>query len=389
MALLDRIKPMSPGQEELLQALRSESYEVVGVFGPTGTGKSLFSVAYGIDGVMEGRFKRFIVVRPIVDVVTGREVTSVEAGGLYYDLASAYLKDILSGLVEWQDVERLIREGKLLFADAHYLRGRTFDETVIFVDDAQALMPESAIEAFMRIGRASKFIVAGDPMLQSMLGGSSGVVILREVLLGGSGAKVVDLGLKDVVRPGAKRGIKLLLEMKMRKRPLSDAEKGVVDAAKIYAPDADVVTVLSLVDEKRAFDIPSERTPDAVAIVKEGYLARLIGRGGERIGKIEGEAKLKLRAVELTLNLVDLIRALHPISWIHKHIADADFVGPSLQVKVRGELGAFVGQRGVYIKFLDAAFRKLIGVGVVASEEAPPEGPMREEGAKRERRKKK
>jgi len=347
MALLEKIKPMSSGQEELLQALKNESYEVVGAFGPTGTGKSLFSVAYGIDSVIEGRYKRFIIAKPVVDVVTGKEVTSVEAGGLYYDLASAYLKDILTGLVEWQEVEKLVREGKLLFADAHYLRGRTFDETVIFVDDAQAVMPESAIEVFMRIGRSSKFIIAGDPILQSVLGAdSSGVVMLREVLLGEEKAKVVDLGLKDIVRPGAKRGIRLLLEMKMRKRPLSNVERSVVEAAKIYAPDADVVTVLDLMDDKRAFDITAEHVPDAIVIVKEGYLARLIGKGGERISKIEEETQLRLRAVELTLNFVELIRAMHPVSWIHKHVTDADFAGPNLRVKVKEEFGPLSAKRG-------------------------------------------
>jgi phosphate starvation-inducible protein PhoH len=186
---------------------------------------------------------------------------------------------------------------------------------VIFVDDAQAVMPESAIEAFMRIGRSSKFIIAGDPILQSVLGAdSSGVVMLREVLLGEEKAKVVDLGLKDIVRPGAKRGIRLLLEMKMRKRPLSSVERGVVEAAKIHAPDADVVTVLDLMDDKRAFNITAEHVPDAIVIVKEGYLARLIGKGGERISKIEEETQLRLRAVELTLNFVELIRAMHPVS---------------------------------------------------------------------------
>jgi len=385
MALLEKIKPMSAGQEELLQALKSESYEVIGIFGPTGTGKSLLSVAYGIDSVVEGKYKRFIIARPVVDVVTGKEVTSTEAGGLYYDLASAYLKDILTGLVEWQEVEKLVKEGKLLFADVHYLRGRTFDETVIFVDDAQAVMPESAIEAFMRIGRASKFIIAGDPVLQSVLGAdSSGVVMLREVLLGEEKAKVVDLGLKDIVRPGAKRGIRLLLEMKMRRRPLSNIERGVVEAAKIYAPDADIVTVLDLMDDKRAFDIAAEHVPDALVMVKEGYLARLIGKGGERISKIEEETQLRLRAVELTLNFKELIRAIHPVSWIHKHITDADFAGPNLQVKVRGEFGAFVGQKGVYIKFLDSALKKLMGVGVVASEEAvAEERPKKREKARK------
>ncbi|MHC1601454.1 MAG: PhoH family protein, partial [Candidatus Nezhaarchaeales archaeon] len=303
-------------------------------------------------------------------VVTGKEVTSVEAGTLYYDLASAYLKDILTGLVEWQEIEKLLQDGKLVFADAHYLRGRTFDESIIFIDDAQAVMPESTIEAFMRVGRGSKFIVAGDPVLQSVLGAdSSGVVMLREVLLGEDNAKVVDLGLKDIVRPGAKRGIRLLLEMKMRRRPLNSIERSVIDSAKIYAPDADVITVLDLIDDKRNFDITAEHVPDALVIVKEGYLARFIGRGGERINKIEQETELKLRAIELTLNFTELIRAIHPVAWIHKHVVDTDFAGPSLLVKVKEEFGAFVGQKGLYVKFLDSALKKLMGVGVVASEE--------------------
>jgi len=386
MGILEKLKPMSPGQEELLEALKSDSYEVVGVFGPTGTGKSLLSVAYGIDSVMEGKYKRFIIAKPVVDVVTGKEVTSVEAGTLYYDLASAYLKDILTGLVEWQDVDKLLQDGRLVFADAHYLRGRTFDESIIFIDDAQAVMPESTIEAFMRVGRESKFIVAGDPVLQSVLGTDpSGVVMLREVLLGEDKAKVVDLGLKDIVRPGAKRGIRLLLEMKMRRRPLNNIERSVIDAARIYAPDADVITVLDLIDDKRSFDITAEHVPDALVIVKEGYLARFIGKGGERINKIEQETDLKLRAIELTLNFTELIRAIHPVSWIHKHVVDADFAGPSLTVKVKEEFGAFVGQKGLYVKFLDSALKRLMGVGLVASEERV-EGTERVKGkAKRKR----
>ncbi|MHC1628573.1 MAG: PhoH family protein [Candidatus Nezhaarchaeales archaeon] len=386
MGILEKLKPMSPGQEELLDALRSDSYEVVGVFGPTGTGKSLLSVAYGIDSVIEGKYKRFVIAKPVVDVVTGKEVTSVEAGTLYYDLASAYLKDILTGLVEWQEIEKLLQDGKLVFADAHYLRGRTFDESIIFIDDAQAVMPESTIEAFMRVGRGSKFIVAGDPVLQSVLGAdSSGVVMLREVLLGEDNAKVVDLGLKDIVRPGAKRGIRLLLEMKMRRRPLNSIERSVIDSAKIYAPDADVITVLDLIDDKRNFDITAEHVPDALVIVKEGYLARFIGRGGERINKIEQETELKLRAIELTLNFTELIRAIHPVAWIHKHVVDTDFAGPSLLVKVKEEFGAFVGQKGLYVKFLDSALKKLMGVGVVASEEKIEEEVKPRKKAKKKR----
>ncbi len=383
-ALLDKLKPMSRGQEEMLKALTSDEYEIVGLFGPTGSGKSLFSVLYGIDAVSEGKYRRLIISRPVVDVVTGKELTAQELGEQFYEIAFAYLRDILSEFVEWNRVEELMREGKIVFADTHYLRGRTFDDSIIFLDDAQNIPPESSIEILMRIGRNSKFIIAGDPVFQKPHGVErDGATVMREVLIGEENAKVIDLGLKDIVRPGARRGIRLLMEMRMRNRPLNEVEKRIIDAARIYAPDADVITVVEFVDAKKQFEITAEHVPDALIVVKEGYLGRLVGKGGERIQKIEQDTEMRLRAVELTLDFTNIIRAVHPVSWIYKHIIDADFEGPYLAVRVRSsEFGAFVGQRGFHVKFLDAVFRKLLGVGVRAYEVAEEE----ETGRRRRRR---
>ncbi|MEM2578765.1 MAG: PhoH family protein [Desulfurococcaceae archaeon] len=367
--IFDRLTPMSPGQEELKKVLENANYEVVGVFGPTGTGKSLFSVLYGIDSVLSGRSKRFIISRPVIDVVSGREMTAVDLGEMYYSIAISYLRDILAGFIDWSSVEKLISEGKVVFADTHYLRGRTFDDSVIFLDDAQSIPPESSIEMLMRIGGNSKFIVAGDPVFQKPQAVKDGASVVREVLLGEERARVIDLGLKDIVRPGARRGIKLLLEARMRSRSLSESERNIVDAARARAPDADIVTVAEFIDEKKKFNIASEAAPDALIVTKEGYIGRLIGRKGERIGAIESDTGLKLRAIELTLDLKQLIRAIHPVSWIYKNIVDADFMGPDIAVKVQSSAyGAFVGQRGNYVRFIDSALRKLMGVGVRAIE---------------------
>jgi len=369
-SLFEKLTPMSPGQEEMKKAFQNMNYEVIGLFGPTGTGKSLFSTLYGIDAVLTGKFKRFIISRPVVDVVTGKELTAVDLGQMYYDIAINYLRDILEGFIEWGEVEKLIREGKIVFADTHYLRGRTFDNAVIFLDDAQSIPPESSIEILMRIGRNSRFIVAGDPVFQKPQGVErDGASIVREVLLGEETAKVVDLGLKDIIRPGARRGIRLLMETRMRNRRLSDTEKNIMDIARVHAPDADIVTVVEFIDEKKQFQIEAEGVPDALIIVKEGYLGRLIGRGGERIESMEADTGLRLRGIELTLDFKPLIRAIHPVNWIHRHIADIDFAGPDLAVKVYSEaFGAFVGQKGFHVKFIDAVLRKLMGVGVRAIE---------------------
>lgn len=369
--LLDKLKPVSNGQKELIKALTSREYEVIGVFGPTGTGKSLFACIYGIDGVTNGSYSRFIISRPVIDVTSGRELTAVDIGELYYRIAVSYLQDIIpQDVISWSDVKKLINEEKIVLADTHYLRGRTFDNSIVLLDDAQSVAPESTCEILMRIGNNSRFIIAGDPVFQKdPLTERDGATVIREVLIGEEKAKVIDLGIKDIVRPGAKKGIKLLIETRMRKRELSPDERRVLDIVKTYAPDTDIITITTLTEEKKKFEIKAEQTVDVLVITKEGYLARLIGKGGERINKIEKEAGMKIRAVELTLNFKDIVTAIHPLPWIHKYIEEVDFKGPNLTLFTEKEgLGPLLGQKGAYIRFLDRVFHKLMRIRVVIEE---------------------
>ena len=364
-SVFGKLQPQSPGQEEIVKVLADKKYEIVGLFGPTGSGKSLFSVMYGLDSVITGRYRRFVITRPIIDVVSGKELTAADLGELYYKIVQSYIEDLVSGFVEWSKVQELINRGQVVIADSHYLKGRTFDDSVILLDDAQSLPVESAIEVITRLGKNSRLIIAGDPVFQRSIGSRDSASMLRELLLGEENARIVDLGLKDIVRPGARRGIKLLLESKMRSRQLDETEKLVLSSARVHAPDADIVTVVNLIDLKKIYGITSEHTPDALIISKEGYQGRVIGKGGERIQAIEKDTEMRIRAVELTLDFKPFIRAVHPVSWIYKHVVDVDFAGPNIAVKVESSAyGAFVGQRGAHVRFLDHFFRKILDTGV-------------------------
>ncbi|MEM1880076.1 MAG: PhoH family protein, partial [Desulfurococcaceae archaeon] len=356
-SIFAKLQPMSPGQEEMIKVLADRKYEIVGLFGPTGSGKSLFSIAYGIDSVLSGRYRRFVITRPLIDVVSGKELTAADMGEMYYRVVQSYVEDVISGLLDWSKVQEIISKGQVVFADTHYLKGRTFDDSIILLDDAQNIPVETAIEVITRVGKNSRLIIAGDPVFQRSIGSRDAASLLRELLMGEEKARIVDLGLKDIIRPGARMGIKLLLESKMRGRTMNEVEKQVMSSANVHAPDADLITVVDLIGLKKKFNITSEHTPDALIVVKEGFQGRLIGKGGERINAIEKDTELKLRAVELTLDFKPFIRAVHPVSWIYKHIVDVDFAGPYLAVKVESNAyGAFVGQKGVHVRFLDAFF---------------------------------
>jgi phosphate starvation-inducible protein PhoH len=366
MVVLENLKPLTLGQEEMYKALKDKTYEILGFFGPTGTGKSLFSLAYGIDSIMKNEFSRFIIIRPVVDIVSGQELDISKGPEAFINTMKSYIRDIIGDYIEWIKVESLINEGRIVLADPKYLRGRSFDNSVIFLDDIQLMKPESIIEAVVRVGRNSRLIVAGDPVFQALREvGHDPAAVIREVLLSEEKSYVVDLGIKDIVREGAKRGLRFLLEYKLRSRALTEEEKHVYDVTKAKAPDADIITVIDLAEPKKIYEITQEYVPDALIIVKQGHMGRLIGRGGERINSAEKELGKKLRGVELNLDFKEMVRAVHPTSWIWKHIPEVDFAGPSLQIKVYEDtVGATVGQRGTYVKFLDTIFKRLFGVGV-------------------------
>lgn len=362
MSLPGDVKPITEKQRMLLSALESKESDVVGAFGPSGTGKSFITCLYGIQAIKRERFSRLVIARPIVDIDTGRRYSSVELGELYFKLASSYLYDILSGFVSMESIDSLIEKEEILIVDPSFLSGRTFDNTLLFLDDAQFL-PSSAIsESFMRVGEESKLVIAGDPIFQAF-GGENSAALARELIIGEDKAIVVDFGVKDIVRPGAKKGFRLALEMKLRRRNLNEEERRIRDIAYAHAPDADIVTVFQLRHIKDRYKL--DGVPDALIISKEDFLGRLIGRGGERIRKIEEDSGLFIRAVELREDLRDIVTALHPLGWIEKHIRGIDIIGPNLEIEASGrEYGAFIGQRGIHVRFLDDCLRELLGLGV-------------------------
>ena len=366
--ILEKIRPMSPGQEKVLEAFKDPNIDIIGIFGPSGTGKSLLSLAYGIDQIINERYKRFYIVRPLVNIISGSTVSSEIGTEIFRNIAIQYLQDLISQYIEPEAINNLLKTEKISFVDLHYLKGRSFDNALIFIDDVQNIPAESVIETLIRVGNESKLIIAGDPVFQRLRRiERDPSAIVREILLSEERARVIDLGINDVVRPGAKKGLKLLIELQLRNRNLGENEIKALDICRIHAPDADIVTIVDLGSIRDQYNLSKDIVPDYLIITKTP--GRLIGKGGERIQAIEKDLGSKVRGLELSLDFKEWIRSIHPVSWVHKHIVEADFAGPQLKVSVDSEgAGAFIGSKGVHIRFVDHVFRTLLGVGVVVEQ---------------------
>lgn len=153
------VRPRSPGQARYMRALRER--EMVFCVGPAGTGKTYLAVAHAVEQLRQGRIKKIVLARPAVEA-------GERLGFLPGDLEAKinpYLRplfDALHDLMDYHHLRRYIDNDLIEIAPLAYMRGRTLNDAVIILDEAQnATVPQ--MKMFLtRMGKDSRIVVTGD-----------------------------------------------------------------------------------------------------------------------------------------------------------------------------------------------------------------------------------
>jgi phosphate starvation-inducible PhoH-like protein len=175
--------PRSASQREALA--KFDSHDLLFLLGPAGGGKSHAALALALREVREGRRKKIILTRPLV--TAGEEV-----GFLPGDLGEktapfrAYLGDILPRLT-FRVPPDLIE-----FVPMAFLRGRTFEDAVMVLGEAQNATRQQIKLFLTRTGQNSKVIVEGDPDQSDLPSDGEDLLGVVEDLEGCPGVGVVD-----------------------------------------------------------------------------------------------------------------------------------------------------------------------------------------------------
>jgi phosphate starvation-inducible PhoH-like protein len=154
-----------------------DKYPVHILTGPAGVGKTYISVSEGCSRLDKGIVDKMVFLRP--------HVATEEIGFLPGDLHEKLdpfmrpLIDIALARLSAKRYQKYVAEDKIEIAALAYLRGRTFSNSWVILDEAQNCTKEQLKMVLTRLGENTTLIISGD-LTQSDLGSDNGLKWVNE-----------------------------------------------------------------------------------------------------------------------------------------------------------------------------------------------------------------
>lgn len=130
--------------------------------GSAGSGKSYLALGMACQKFLSGEFDKIVIVRPAIEA-SERGIGYLK--GDYRDKIEPFCKPAIIHMQKFLGVERFNKEydiGNISFEVLEYLRGRTFDYTIMIGEEFQNCTTEQLKMFISRIGEKSKIIINGD-----------------------------------------------------------------------------------------------------------------------------------------------------------------------------------------------------------------------------------
>lgn len=192
------IKARSENQQQLVDAF--EKKDMVFAVGPAGTGKTYLSIALAVKAFKEKVAKKIILSRPAVEA--GEKLGFLP--GDMRDKIDPYLQplyDALQDMIPTVKLQDMMDKDVIQIAPLAFMRGRTLNDAVVILDEAQNTTTAQIRMFLTRMGWNTKMIITGDlTQIDLPRQQTSGMKEAINVLDGIEGIGIIKLNQKDIVR---------------------------------------------------------------------------------------------------------------------------------------------------------------------------------------------
>ncbi len=203
--ITDIFEPIGDRQEELVASICTNTQTIV--TGPAGTGKTYVAARMAASMLDNGEVQKIVLTRP--NVASGPTL-GLFPGTMEEKMAewTVPIMAVFNEVFGESHVKNLIRNGKIEVVPFETMRGRTFDNAFVILDEAQNTTPHEMKMFLTRIGEHSKVVINGDTTQRDSRGRfdedredglSMAVQLVARFSLP---VGVAEFGIDDVVRSG-------------------------------------------------------------------------------------------------------------------------------------------------------------------------------------------
>lgn len=192
-----QVSGRSPNQKAYIKTILSN--DITFCHGPAGSGKTCIAVGMSVRLLKENEVHKIIICRPAVDA--GASIGFLP--GAMEDKMMPYMVpvfDELAQFAERKSIKAWQEHGLLEIVPLSLMRGRTFNNAFIILDEAQNATRKEIRMTLTRIGRNSKMVIVGDLKQTDLEDGSSGLQGVINDLQGIEGIGTTQLDASDIVR---------------------------------------------------------------------------------------------------------------------------------------------------------------------------------------------
>lgn len=192
------IIPRSTNQVKLVKEF--DKNDMIFAIGPAGSGKTYTAIALAVRALKNKEIKKIILSRPAVEA--GEKLGFLP--GDMKDKIDPYLQplyDALQDMIPAAKLKEYMELNIIQIAPLAFMRGRTLNDAVVILDEAQNTTTQQIKMFLTRMGMNTKMIITGD-MTQIDLPSSqtSGLIQAMKILKGVKGISFIELNKKDIVR---------------------------------------------------------------------------------------------------------------------------------------------------------------------------------------------